>query len=660
MALTKRSRHGQAVVPLMQPQPNQLLPANEKSTIHSRPNSPTKISIPADSAHSTCVKATATAVAAAAAAATEMSTSALCSDNDGGSSGMTTGITLPTPLVSSTANLVPLSSPPSLSSPTHAAPSSSASYSRPRKVVYWSSPFFINCKFGVLQYVLLKFLSAVAVLLLEWKGWYKEGNFTPRGGYLYICILTNVSQCWALYCLILFYYATHTELSPIRPVGKFLAVKALVFFTWWQSVLISILYQMDMIPHYVSGGGMGASEEGAEFADMATMATTAAKVSLFNNSSTNVLGIGGSSSHVAEWTPEDVAKGIQDYLICIEMFLAAVVHMFVFPHSEYSPQAVVARTRAMNQTVKWRKRLGRKGTPYWMMNANMSSAGSVGGGSLMAGSSTGSRFAAYQYLHRDDRSKSSGHEVELSTLDGGESDVGMGDAAADEPLWERVGDVGGGTGLSSSVGYLVPTRGNHNHSSADGSDQSGDSNKMVGRKNSSGSDLLALTSPPSWEMDHDGRIFGDQQQYQQQRLPSKPVHLPGFDRAITEESEGYDDDGADDPFGRDGKQYSHHSSPSHDTFRNYEDGNEGLEDYEDLNFDEESQGASNISVSKPGFVRALLDSAIPIDLRDNTVGIVKGDYHVERKTLLQHATTSDQYDLFSHRRPFKRKPKQEP
>ena len=29
------------------------------------------------------------------------------------------------------------------------------------------------------------------------------------------------------------------------------------------------------------------------------------------------------------------------------------------------------------------------------------------------------------------------------------------------------------------------------------------------------------------------------------------------------------------------------------------------------------------------------------------MGIVKGDYNVEKKTLLQHATTSDQYDLFS-------------
>lgn len=176
--------------------------------------------------------------------------------------------------------------------------------------VHWTSPFFVKCKFGVLQYVLLKFVSSIFVMILEITGNYKEGDFTPTGGYLYICFLTNLSQCWALYCMIFFYYATKNELGPIRPVGKFLSVKALVFFTWWQSVGISMLYQMDMIPHY------HAKEE---------------------------------------WTSEDVAKGLQDYLICIEMFLFAIVHVFVFPHTDYL-QSPVKYRGSIPQT----KRLGRK------------------------------------------------------------------------------------------------------------------------------------------------------------------------------------------------------------------------------------------------------------------------------------------------------------
>lgn len=154
----------------------------------------------------------------------------------------------------------------------------------------WTSPFFVKCKLGVLQYVLLKFILSLLVMILEKYNLYQDGDFTPTRGYLYICIITNMSQCWALYCLILFYYALQSELSPIRPVGKFLSVKALIFFTWWQSVGISLLFQIGWISEYQDG---------------------------------------------QEWTAEDVAKGIQDYLICVEMFLGAIIHTFVFPHTDY-------------------------------------------------------------------------------------------------------------------------------------------------------------------------------------------------------------------------------------------------------------------------------------------------------------------------------------
>lgn len=91
--------------------------------------------------------------------------------------------------------------------------------------VYWTSPFFVQCKFGVLQYVLLKLLCSLLVAILELCGWYHEGNFGWKSGYLYICVVTNTSQCWALYCMIFFYYACKNELASIRPVGKFLSVK---------------------------------------------------------------------------------------------------------------------------------------------------------------------------------------------------------------------------------------------------------------------------------------------------------------------------------------------------------------------------------------------------------------------------------------------------
>jgi hypothetical protein len=308
---------------------------------------------------------------------------------------------------------------------------------------------------------------------------------------LYICIITNTSQCWALYCLILFYYATKNELGPIRPVGKFLSVKAVVFFTWWQSVFISSLYQMDMFPHYQAA----------------------------SNNSRN-----------REWTPEDVAKGVQDYLICIEMFLAAVVHTFVFPHTEYSPQAVAARTRALNLTdPTWQpKRLGRK---------RFKDDASCNGSNMSAGG------------------------VELSTIDGNSVQTN-GSLEANEWMHEPLAPM---APLLSSMGR--------------------DPLEQVPLTN-------GLDPIETWESVQE----------------------------IREEDEEDEEEGS-----------------------SYEDEDEVVEEQ---------------SV-KPNFVRAFLDSTIPVDLRDSAVGIVKGDYHVERKTLLQHATTSDQYDLFA--RPFtKRKPDSPP
>jgi hypothetical protein len=53
---------------------------------------------------------------------------------------------------------------------------------------------------------------------------------------------------------------------------------------------------------------------------------------------------------------------------------------------------------------------------------------------------------------------------------------------------------------------------------------------------------------------------------------------------------------------------------------------------------------------RTGFTHALFDSIIPRDVMNSNFGIARGDFTVEKKTLLYHAAASDEYSLFAKRR----------
>jgi len=63
-------------------------------------------------------------------------------------------------------------------------------------------------------------------------GVYLEGEWRWDGAFPYIMAINNFSQFIAMYCLILFYKAHREELKPMKPVGKFLCIKAVVFFSF--------------------------------------------------------------------------------------------------------------------------------------------------------------------------------------------------------------------------------------------------------------------------------------------------------------------------------------------------------------------------------------------------------------------------------------------
>lgn len=154
--------------------------------------------------------------------------------------------------------------------------------------------FLRFCKQATLQFCFVKPIMTLLALFLMAMGLYDDGDWTPREGYLYITIIYNVSVSLALYGLFLFYHATHDLLSPYDPVLKFLTVKSVIFLSFWQGVLLSILGLTGAIQSIKSDFGRVAVSTGA------------------------------------------VAAGYQNFLTCIEMILAAVAFRYAFPVSLYA------------------------------------------------------------------------------------------------------------------------------------------------------------------------------------------------------------------------------------------------------------------------------------------------------------------------------------
>ncbi|KAK3063577.1 hypothetical protein LTR53_018852, partial [Teratosphaeriaceae sp. CCFEE 6253] len=92
-----------------------------------------------------------------------------------------------------------------------------------------------------------------------------------------------------MFCLIQFYLQLRVDLADHRPFLKVLCIKLVIFFSFWQTIIISLLSS--------SRGPLQPS----------------AKISY-----------------------QDIKVGIPAVMLCIEMAIFAVMHLFAFPWKEYS------------------------------------------------------------------------------------------------------------------------------------------------------------------------------------------------------------------------------------------------------------------------------------------------------------------------------------
>ena len=171
--------------------------------------------------------------------------------------------------------------------------------------------FLRFCKQATLQFCIVKPTMSFIVILLQSYGLYEDGNWDASKGYLYVTLIYNVSITLALYGLFLFYFATRELLRPFDPVLKFFTIKSVIFLSFWQGVLLAILETMGYILPMCD-------EEGK-------------KVTL---------------------NPGTISAGYQNFLVCIEMFFAAIALRYAFPISVYLSEGVINGSAGRSVTMQ--------------------------------------------------------------------------------------------------------------------------------------------------------------------------------------------------------------------------------------------------------------------------------------------------------------------
>ena len=98
----------------------------------------------------------------------------------------------------------------------------------------------LSCS-GVLQFVFFQTFCGLAGSILEYNDAFQDGEWRNKRyakftltGYAFVMPVRIISTIIAMYCLMLFQKGTKHLQMMNHPLQKFLSIKLIVFFTFWQ------------------------------------------------------------------------------------------------------------------------------------------------------------------------------------------------------------------------------------------------------------------------------------------------------------------------------------------------------------------------------------------------------------------------------------------
>jgi hypothetical protein len=107
--------------------------------------------------------------------------------------------------------------------------------------------FLETIKWAVLQFALIAPAVSITAIILQTQSLLCPESFSLAFGNSWLQIIKAMSVTVSTYFLIEFYYVIRKDIAQYRPLLKFLAIKLIIFLTFYQTFLFQILAHFGVI-----------------------------------------------------------------------------------------------------------------------------------------------------------------------------------------------------------------------------------------------------------------------------------------------------------------------------------------------------------------------------------------------------------------------------
>ncbi|KAI1877479.1 hypothetical protein JX265_003487 [Neoarthrinium moseri] len=145
---------------------------------------------------------------------------------------------------------------------------------------------------GIYHYCFIRVAMTITAVVTQYFDRYCESSNNPVFAHIWVLVVESIAVTIAMYCVIQFYVQLKEPLAEHKPFLKVLAIKLVIFLSFWQSSAISV--------------------------------------------GTSTLHIVNPSDIMAY---PDLKVGIPSLLLCVEMALFSILHLWAFSYKPYVPGA---------------------------------------------------------------------------------------------------------------------------------------------------------------------------------------------------------------------------------------------------------------------------------------------------------------------------------